>query len=388
MNTEIKLRTSKIQKFIAQNGADGLLVSSNANIYYTALRFFRGYVYVPVSGEPVFFVIKPLGLSDTMDNAVQIRKPEEIPAKLAEKGLAVGRVLGFEYDTMTYSDIVRLTKAMGAEQPVNGSAWLRGARMVKTPLEIKMMEYDGVHQTEAYRHFTKAYREDMTDVEFQIEMERILRLEGCLGYSRVSGSLMEINLGSVINGDNADVPTPYEFSMGGEGVDPALPGGANGKVMKPGTTVMVDMSGAFNGYQTDLTRVWKIGDVPEIAEKAHRCSIRILRHLEKMALPGVPCAELYNQAMQIVEEEGLADFFMGHRQKAAFIGHGVGIELNEMPVLTPRSRDVLEENMTIAIEPKFVIPGVGAVGPENTYQVTPEGLRNLTPLNEEMTDLR
>ena len=76
-----------------------------------------------------------------------------------------------------------------------------------------------------------------------------------------------------------------------------------------------------------------------------------------------------------------------HIQKAAFIGHGVGIELNEMPVLTPRSKDVLEENMTIAIEPKFVVPGVGAVGVENTYLVTNNGLENLTPFPEEMAEL-
>ena len=79
---------------------------------------------------------------------------------------------------------------------------------------------------------------------------------------------------------------------------------------------------------------------------------------------------------------------MGHHQKAAFIGHGVGIQLNELPVLTPRSRHLLAENMTIAIEPKFVIPGVGAAGIENTYVVTPNGLRNITPFPEEMTDLR
>lgn len=387
MLSEITLRIEKIQSPLREAGADALLVSYNANIYYTALRFFRGYTYIPAEGEPVFFVIKPLGLAEALPNAVQIRKPEEIPAKLAERGIALPSRLGLELDTMTWSDIERLRKAMSPSEVLNGSPWLRKARMVKTAAEIKMMEFDGVHQTEAYRHFTKAYREDMTDVEFQIELERILRLEGCLGFSRVSGALMEINMGSVINGDNADVPTPYEFAMGGEGVDPALPGGANGKTMKPGTTVMVDMCGAFNGYQTDLTRVWRIGEVPELAQKAHDCSIRILRALEEAGVPGVPCADLYNLATAIVEEEGLSDYFMGHRQKAAFIGHGVGIELNEMPVLTPRSRDVLEENMTIAIEPKFVIPGVGAVGPENTYQVTPKGLRNLTPLKEEMIEL-
>ena len=97
--------------------------------------------------------------------------------------------------------------------------------------------------------------------------------------------------------------------------------------------------------------------------------------------------DLYKKAMEIVEGEKLEDYFMGHTQKATFIGHGVGIELNEQPVVTARSKDVLEENMTIALEPKFVLPGVGAVGVENTYVVTPEGLKSLTIFPEEIQEL-
>ncbi|MDE6093999.1 MAG: M24 family metallopeptidase, partial [Muribaculaceae bacterium] len=65
----------------------------------------------------------------------------------------------------------------------------------------------------------------------------------------------------------------------------------------------------------------------------------------------------------------------------------VGIEINEAPVIAPRSRDVLEVGNVIAIEPKFVIPGTGAVGVENTYVVTCDGLRCLTNLPEEITEL-
>lgn len=367
-------------------GCDALLVASNANIYYASLRFFRGYVYIPAEGVPVFFPIKIADASG-LENVVSIRKPEEMPAKLEQMGMAMPSVLALEFDVLPYSDIMRLEKAFAGCSFVNASPALRDARMVKTDWEIKEMEADGIHQTEAYHRFTKAYKEDMTDVEFQIELERILRLEGNPGYSRVAGSLMEINLGSVLAGDNADVPSPYEFAMGGAGVSPFLPGGANGTTMKPGSSVMVDMNGAFNGYQTDLTRVWRIGNLPEIAYKAHDCSRTILHTLEKEAVPGVKAADLYNRAVEIAEAEGLADYFMGHKAKVAFIGHGVGIELNEMPVLTPRSKHVLEENMTIAIEPKFVIPGVGAVGIENTYVVTPQGLRNLTPFPEEIQEL-
>ena len=83
----------------------------------------------------------------------------------------------------------------------------------------------------------------------------------------------------------------------------------------------------------------------------------------------------------------LSDYFMGHRNKAKFIGHGIGIELNEKPVVMNRNRQPLLENMTIALEPKFVIPHVGAVGVENTYCIKESGLENLTVFPEELLEL-
>ncbi len=387
LRPELKLRISRLQNLLEELPAEAMLVASNANIYYTSLRFFRGYVYIPSSGPAVRFVIRPTD-TDEEEGVVRIHKPEQILPWLEANGYGSPASVAMEFGDLTYSDIMRLQKAFPHARCLDASPLLRRARMTKTEWELQRMKEDGLHQAQAYRRFTKVYREGMTDVEFQIEMERVLRLEGCLGYSRVSGSLMEINLGSVISGDNADIPTPYDFAMGGGGTDSALPVGADGTEMKPGTTVMVDMNGAFNGYQTDMTRCWRIGEIPPLAQKAHECSRRILRELEKFGRPGVKCAAMYDRAMEIVEEEGLLDYFMGHRQKVAFIGHGVGIQLNEAPVLTPRSRDELQENMTIAIEPKFVIPHVGAVGVENTYIVRADGLENITIFPETITDLR
>ena len=78
---------------------------------------------------------------------------------------------------------------------------------------------------------------------------------------------------------------------------------------------------------------------------------------------------------------------MGHKQQAGFVGHGVGLEINEAPVLAPRSKHILKEGMTFALEPKFVIPGVGAVGIENTYVVTSTGIEVLTRFDEEIIEL-
>lgn len=386
LRPEIDLHLDKVRRELRRDGLQAALVGGSANIYYTTGRAFRGYVYIPVEGKTLWFVIRPTVFNPS-DDVIMVRKPEQIPDALSERGLALPDAVGLEQDVLSYSEIARLSKALALTRDINCSDALRRARMVKTPWEIARMREDGMHQAAVYHRIDKLYKEDMTDLEFQIEIERVLRLEGCLGYPRVSGNYMQINLGSVINGKNADSPSPYDFSMGGAGVDPSLPVGADGSIMHYGTTVMVDMNGSFNGYQSDMTRVWRIGSIPELAMKAHRCACDILRALEKSARPGVEICELYKEAERMAYDRGLSDYFMGHRQKAGFIGHGVGIELNEQPAITPRCRVRLEEGMTLALEPKFVIPDVGAVGPENTYVVRPDGLESLTVFPEDIPDL-
>ena len=158
-------------------------------------------------------------------------------------------------------------------------------------------------------------------------------------------------------------------------------------IITPGTTVMVDMNGNYDGYMTDMTRVYALGDIDPLAEKAHRCSIEIHRALCDMMRPGTEAKEMWHRAEQIVDEAGLKAYYMGHRQHAGFIGHGVGIEINELPVIAPRSRDLIEEGNVLALEPKFVIPHVGAVGIENTYVVGHDGVECLTPAPEEIVKL-
>ena len=385
--SEILLRISKIQKELISQDIEAILVGSNANIYYTTGRFFRGFVFIPASGNPLWFVIKPNIFDTTEKNVFSIRKPENIPDILIKENITLPDIVGMEENDLTYSEIIRLQKLFPNAVFKNGSPALKKARMIKTPWEINEMKIDGKHHVNVYSQVKDCYRPGMTDLEFQIEIEKRLRLEGSLGVSRVSGNLMEINLGSVISGENADAPSPYEFTMGGAGVHPVLPVGANNESIEEHHTVMIDMNGAFNGYQTDMTRVWCLGEVNQLAQKAHLASIEILRSLEKNALPGVPVNILYEMAMGIVEKHELSPYFMGHNSQVSFIGHGVGIELNELPVINAKSKDILSEGVTLAIEPKFVIPHVGAVGVENTYVVTSKGLENLTPFPEEIQKL-
>lgn len=115
--------------------------------------------------------------------------------------------------------------------------------------------------------------------------------------------------------------------------------------------------------------------------------IDICSRLAAMGKPGVEAKEMYRVAEEMAAEAGLEHYFMGHAQKAGFVGHGVGIEINELPVIAPRSRDILQEGNVIALEPKFVIPHVGAGGIENTYIVRAGGMESITNAPQEIIDL-
>ena len=375
------LRNRRIADRLKSQGIDAILVSENANLYYTSGRVFCGFTYITADGSVTYFVRRPVGLSG--DNVRYIRKPEQI----AEMLPAMPATIALELDTAPYSTVERLRKIFGDAQVANGSDVLRRCRAVKTPYEIARLTESGVHHAMAYSRIPRIYRGGMTDVELQVEIERVLRNEGCLGQFRIAGGSMELFMGNLLTGDNADNPSPYDFAMGGAGLDLSLPVGCNGSAISPGHTVMVDMCGNFTGYMTDMTRVFYVGRLDETAAKAHQLSIDIHHRLAKEFHAGCEAKRMYEVAMEMVTAAGMDDYFMGHTQKAGFIGHGVGIEVNELPVLAPRSRDVLEEGNVIAIEPKFVIPHVGAVGIENTYVVRNDRLECITNAPEEITEL-
>ncbi|MBR5331811.1 MAG: aminopeptidase P family protein [Muribaculaceae bacterium] len=384
-SVESKNRINNIQQLLINQNINAALVSDNANKFYLSGRVFNGYVFIPAQGDAIFFVRRPVEL--TGENVVYINKPENIADTLIQKDIDIPQSLGMELDLMPYAMAQRICKIFPNVLLSNLSSIMRQVRSVKSEYEIELLKLSGKKHVATYSKIPNLYRQNMTDLEFQVEIERTSRLEGCLGQFRISGDSMEIYMGNLICGENADAPSPYDFAMGGAGMHPSLPVGCNGTTITPDMAIMVDLNGNYTGYTTDMSRVFSVGILDELSIKAHECSRRICRELSSMGKPGIEAKALYNRAIEIVNDEGLVDLFMGHRQKAGFIGHGVGIEINESPVIAPRSRDILAVGNVIALEPKFVIPGIGAVGIENTYVVTTDGMESITLAPEEIISL-
>lgn len=382
---DYQMKWMRIQKVMQEKGVDGCLLTNGINLFYATGHIYSGYFYLPAEGEPWYFVKRPNGLVG--EHVVYLRKPEQLPDLFRENGLSMPQHLLLEADELTYTDYTRLQSTFQPQTTGNATALLRQIRRVKTPWEIEQTRLCARRHEAVYQEIPACFRPGMTDLEFQYEIELRMRKHGSLGLFRAFGPNMDIYMGSILAGPNAETPSPFDFALGGGGMDASCPLGANGTPLEEGMAIMVDMAGNYTPYMTDMTRVYSVGKLRDEAYRAHEVSRRIHQETEAAARPGVACADLYQLALRIVEEEGLASYFMGTKQQAKFVGHGVGLQINELPVLTPRSKEILEENMIFALEPKFVLPGIGAVGVENTYLVTARGCEKLTHAPEEIINL-
>ena len=142
---------------------------------------------------------------------------------------------------------------------------------------------------------------------------------------------------------------------------------------------------AYQGYMADHTRIFSLGELSETLVEAHQAMLEVQSLIMDRARPGAKAGDLYELALEKTAELGYEDYFMGGGpDRVRFVGHGIGTEVDEYPFLA-RGQDLeLEAGMTIALEPKLVIPDKGVVGIENTHVVTPTGLEQLTVYDDDI----
>ena len=378
-----KLRQQKLAAAMRAQGIDGCIISIPVNLYYLCGQIFDGYFYMDSDANGYYFIRRSTHIDGEI--CYNIRKPEQISELLGELNANTPQTVMLEDDYINAATYNRLANVFGGASIKPDI--IRSVRSVKTNWEIAQLAESARIHAEMYRQIPSVFRRRMTDLEFSIELERLSRQSGNLGIFRTFGSNMEIYVGSVLAGDNAGVASPYDFALGGAGVHPSCPIGANGTVLEDGMTVAVDINGNFTGYISDMTRTFCVGDISQDAYDAHHLSCEVQDEIAATAKPGAICGELYERATSMIKASKFWDCYMENKQGSRFVGHGLGLEINEAPVLFRGNRQVLEENMCFALEPKFIIDGVGPVGVENTYVMRNGGCEKLTLCEENIVRL-
>jgi Xaa-Pro aminopeptidase len=261
---------------------------------------------------------------------------------------------------------------------------LAKTRAVKSNLEISYMEHAGVvHQRVLENRVPEILREGMSEADLAGELYQVMVKEGHQGIARFAGVDTEIVVAQLGFGESSLYPTNFDGPGGNRGLNAAVPGlGSRERKLKRGDLVFVDMGVGVNGYHSDKTMTYMFGEpLSEEIQKIHRQCVNIQNQVAEMLKPGNIPENIYETIMSGLSPEFQKNFMGYGNRRVKFLGHGIGLTVDELPVIARKFKEPLEENMVFAVEPKKGIKNIGMVGIENTFVVTPEGGRCITGEN-------
>jgi Xaa-Pro dipeptidase len=391
--SEIAHRLASFRDLLQKDEIDVAVIRQNADLFYFTGTVQDAYLIVPASGAPAFLVRRDVdraGEQSPIRPILPLKSAKELPPAVFEAcGSATPKRLGLELDVLPASTFFFFDeKLFPKQQIVDVSGQVRQVRMVKSPWELEMMRLAGGISRAVSDAVPRVLREGVSEVELSIELETVARRAGHLGLVRLRGFNMDMYFGHVLSGPEAAIPAYTDAPTGGKGVSAAFGQGASERRIGVGEMVSIDTMMNYHGYLSDQTRNFCIGPPPSRLEEAYRFVQEIHRRFRRAAIPGAVTGELYDLVWRWVEDAGWGEWFMGYGSgRVAFIGHGLGIEVDEFPFIAQGQKLALGEGMTFAFEPKFIIPGQGITGLENTYLVTADGLESLNTATEELVIL-
>ncbi len=390
--SELKLRFQALQKLLQDQNIDGTILLQNSDLFYFTGSIQRGLLYIPAAGDPVYLVIKDYQravLESGLRHVLSISSIREFPLQLQKMGLILPRRIGMEFDVLPVQQFQRYQKLLPVAEMVDVSPLVRKVRAIKSEYELKVMRESALIADKTYQHAMNIVAEGKTDLEVAAELEFFARKEGHQGIIRFRSFNSELYFGHIFSGADGAVPAFLDAPLGGSGLNPSVGQGAGYKCIKAGEPIIIDFIVAYDGYLVDQTRTMSVGQLPDDLQQAYADMLKIQEMLYAIARPGVIWGDIYRQCCGLAAELGYRDNFMGVTgAQVSFIGHGIGIEVDEYPFIAKGfDKQFLEKNMTFAFEPKVVYPGIGAVGVENTWRVTDDGLEKITFASEALHQL-
>ena len=387
---EIDRRLAALRSALAADGLDAALIVQHTDLAYFSGTNQQAHLVVPAQGEPVLLVRRVLERARSespLDRVEPLRSLGALPAALAAAGLEGGSRIGLELDVLPARLYLGYARRLPEHELADCSPAVHRVRARKSGWELGCMRAACEQVRRGAEAVPGLLRTGVIESQVQLEVERVLRQAGHQGQLRFRGFNQEMHYGQVLAGPSGAVPGYSDSPLCGPGPNPVLGKGPNGHVLAQGDPVIADLVGGHDGWLSDQTRTFAVGALDADLREAHDCAVSILRAVEAECRPGTPASSLYDLAEGIAAQAGLEEHFMGAGpQRVRFLGHGVGMEIDELPVLAPGFDEPLEEGNVIAVEPKFVFPGRGAVGIENMYAVTADGFETMTTAPEELIE--
>jgi len=386
---EIANRIVAFQALLAKAGADAAVIRQNADLFYFTGTVQDSHLIVPARGNPALLVRRSVARAEAespIRPVIPMKNLDDLRSTLFETCGEDISTLGFELDVLPASSFfVYDEKIFPKQKIVDISSLVRQVRMIKSPWEIGMMRRTAEVARLVAESVPKLLKPGITELELSADLESIARKAGNTGVVRLRAFNLEMGFGHILSGPNAAVPSYTDSPTGGSGLSPAFGQGAGRHEIKAGEIVSVDVMVSRDGYLNDQTRNYCMGTPPQRLADAYEFVKSVHALFRDVARPGKITGQLYREVLEWAEESGWTKWFMGHADpKISFVGHGIGLEVDEFPFIAEGQKLPLQEGMIFAFEPKVIIPGEGIAGLENTYLVTSGGVESLNTFTEDL----
>ncbi len=299
-------------------------------------------------------------------------------SSLNNLGVQGGR-LGVELDVIPAELYLKMENIFNKYELIDISKDILGQRMQKDEEEIFDIQQACQIMDSGHQRVIETLSPGMTELQLAAEVEYAHRREGHEGVLSMRHFDFYISRGPLSSGDNLLKVSGFANTITGIGLSSAVPAGPSHTIINNGDLVIIDIPTCYKGYHCDQTRTYFLGDPPlevkELFKKLREISDRTILFLKD----GVTCSDVFEKAHSTAKDLGVADYFLGlDPRKANFVGHGIGLDANEPPIIFHSSDFKLRKNFVLTIELHLTHPKYGAVKLEDMVRVRASDSQILT----------
>ncbi len=379
---ELNSRIARFREQMDQTnpGWELTAIFSKINQYYFTGTMQDGVLFIPRSDEAVFWVRRSYERALEESEFPLIRPMETYRDPASRMPILPGTIY-LEKEIIPMGMLERFLRYFPFASIESADSQISRVRSVKSEYELTLMRQSGkIHRRVMEDLIPGMLREGMSELEFFCDMFTAFINEGHQGIVRWGMFGAESILGHAAFGVSSLYPTSMNSPGGNYGMSPAVPmNGSPDRRLRMGDLIYIDTGCGVGGYHSDKTMTYMFGrSIPDTAIEAHQQCVDIMKKVASMLRPGAIPSVIYNEVMSSLSP-AFRDNFMGYGKRTVkFIGHGIGLTIDEPPVIANGFNEPIREGMVFAVEPKKGIPEIGLVGTENTYIVTPQGGISIT----------
>jgi len=374
--TELESRQKELASRLTEQGLEAALIQTPVDLYYYSGGRQNGTLLVTAEGESRLFVRRSLSRAKHESGGDDSPHSIESFPRMATFAEEIGCNPAMQFGELPHAFASRFASKAGATEDC--TQIVHSQREVKSEWELEMMAEGANVQMAMFEAVAAVGGEGVPEIELVAAAEAVSRAAGFGGNVQMRRFPLQCDRGVIVAGRAGGIPSFFDSAIGGTGPHPMSSMGSGFTTIKANEPVLVDLVHLHRGYVVDTTRMFVAGTLSNEWEQRLEDMVAVKEEVVDVLDQGLDCSQAWRQGLALAEELGHGEHLMGMApDQSRFLGHSVGLQLDESPVVAEGFDRPLPIGGTMAIEPKVVHPD-GSIGSEDTWVRDEEGMRPIT----------